>query len=174
MSKVKIPQDITEAEQLVSRIHELQAEIVLENAAAEEATKKINEEATAENQPRSKEIFRLAQAVNAFAQARRDFLTKSGKAKTVKLSIGGSLRWRAIPPSVNLLADEAVVVDALKAAGLANLVRTKETVNKEAVLGNPEAVKNLAGLEIITGKEEFEIKPPEIPGEKPSPLKFPV
>jgi len=54
------------------------------------------------------------------------------------------------PPSVSVRGAESVI-DTLKRLGLGKFVRTKEEVNKEAILNEPDEVRGVAGLNIVTG-----------------------
>ncbi|MFH2013564.1 MAG: host-nuclease inhibitor Gam family protein, partial [Patescibacteria group bacterium] len=47
---------------------------------------------------------------------------------------------------------------ALKDLGLSKFIRTKEEVNKQAILESPEEVKDIKGLS-ISQIEEFVVKP---------------
>lgn len=51
------------------------------------------------------------------------------------------------------------VIEMLKRLGLTEFVRTKEEVNKEAILNQPDKVRGVAGLNVITGVEDFVITP---------------
>ena len=43
--------------------------------------------------------------------------------------------------------------------GLDRFIRTKQEINKEALLNEPEVAKGIAGITIKTGVEDFVIKP---------------
>jgi phage host-nuclease inhibitor protein Gam len=62
------------------------------------------------------------------------------------------------PPSVSIRGQEAVI-DLIKRLGLTRFIRTKEEVNKEAVLNEPDEVRGVAGLTVVTGVEDFVITP---------------
>lgn len=51
------------------------------------------------------------------------------------------------------------VIEALKRLGLGKFVRTKEEINKEAILNEPDEVRGVAGLNVVTGVEDFVITP---------------
>ena len=51
------------------------------------------------------------------------------------------------------------VIEVLENFGLHEFIRTKQEVNKEAVLANPQAVSKIEGINIRSGEEEFIIKP---------------
>ncbi|EPC0089013.1 host-nuclease inhibitor Gam family protein, partial [Escherichia coli] len=43
--------------------------------------------------------------------------------------------------------------------GLERFIRTKEEVNKQAVLAEPDAVKGIAGIKVNKGAESFHVEP---------------
>jgi len=51
------------------------------------------------------------------------------------------------------------VIETLNRLGLSQFVRSKEEINKEAILNEPEAVKGVAGITVVTGVEDFVITP---------------
>lgn len=57
------------------------------------------------------------------------------------------------------------VIDRLQVMGLGRFVRSRDEVNKEAVLAEPDAVRGIPGLAIITGLENFSITPFEAQAE---------
>lgn len=105
----------------------------------------------------------LQEGVQTYCEARRDELTSNGKTKTANL-ITGEVQWRQRPPSVAVRGAEAVL-DALKRLGLQRFVRTKEEINKEAILNEPDAVRGVAGISINSGVEDFVITPFEAQAE---------
>lgn len=97
-----------------------------------------------------------SEAVQAWAEANREDLTKSGKIKSVKLG-NGEIKWRITPPKVSIRGAQEVVENLLK-AGLDLFVRTKKEVNKDAILNDPDAVSHIKGIGITQG-EDFVIIP---------------
>ena len=78
------------------------------------------------------------------------------KTKTANLA-SGEVRWRMRPPKVLIRGMDAVM-EALKDLRLERFIRTKEEINKEAILADPEAIKHVKGLGIDRG-EDFLIVP---------------
>lgn len=99
----------------------------------------------------------LQTGVQAWCEANRDTLTDGGKVKSANL-ITGEVSWRQRPPSVSVRGVDAVI-DTLKRLGLGVFVRTKEELNKEAILNEPHQVRGVAGLQVVTGVEDFAIVP---------------
>jgi phage host-nuclease inhibitor protein Gam len=102
-------------------------------------------------------IETLQQGVQTYCEAHRDELTNSGKVKSANF-VTGEVNWRQRPPSVSIRGAETVI-DTLKRMDLARFIRVKEEPNKEAMLNEPDAVRGIAGINIVTGVEDFVITP---------------
>ena len=96
-------------------------------------------------------------AVQAWCESRRDELTQNSKTKTGSFNTG-EVQWRQRPPSVGIRGAESVL-ESLRTLGLVRFIRTKEEVNKEAMLNEPELAATVAGVTIKTGVEDFVITP---------------
>lgn len=99
----------------------------------------------------------LQQSVQGWCEAHRDELTQGGKVKTAQF-VTGEVAWRIRPPSVSVRGVETVI-ETLKRLGFGRFIRTKEEVNKEAILNEPDEVRGVAGLSINSGVEDFVITP---------------
>ncbi|HBQ0498596.1 TPA: host-nuclease inhibitor Gam family protein [Klebsiella pneumoniae] len=99
----------------------------------------------------------LQNGIQTWCEAHRDELTNNGKVKFANLTTG-EVQWRNRPPSVNIRGADAVI-DFLKRLGLKRFIRTKEELNKEAMLNEKDAVKNIPGITIKTDVEDFSIIP---------------
>ena len=99
----------------------------------------------------------LQAGIQTWCEANRDELTAGGKTKTANL-ITGEVNWRQRPPSVSVRNAKSVL-ETLKRMGLAQFIRTKEEINKEAVLADQDAVRGIAGLTVSKGVEDFVITP---------------
>lgn len=146
------------AEQLLGEIGQLQRragaiEIRMNDKLAEIKTQHEQEAA-----PLNEDIQRKLKALCAWAEVNRDNLL-DGRGKTAKLA-SGEISWRQRPPSVRLSGAEAVI-EMLKRMRLHDLIRSKEEVNKDAVLENPDRVKGIKGITVVTGVEDFVAKPYE-------------
>jgi phage host-nuclease inhibitor protein Gam len=101
-------------------------------------------------------IAQHQEGVQIWCEANRDALTQGGKVKTATFA-SGEVRWRITPPSVTVRKAEAVLTYLLK-AGLKRFVRTKEEVNKDALLLEPKVAATIPGI-TINQSEEFIIAP---------------
>ena len=156
----RVPQSKDEVAADIKSIGDLQREQQALIAVMNEAIADI----TAEAQPRiealAQQIDALQGGVQAWCEANRDALTHGGKTKTADF-ITGTVNWRQRPPSVAVRGMEAVL-DTLRRMNLTRFIRTKEEVNKEAILNEPDAVRGVAGITVRTGIEDFIISPFEL------------
>lgn len=98
----------------------------------------------------------LATGIQTWCEANRATLCEGG-GKTANL-VTGEVSWRQRPPKVRITGEEAVL-ETLKRMGLERFVRSKDEPNKEAMLNEPDAVRGIAGISIVTGVEDFAIAP---------------
>lgn len=108
--------------------------------------------------PFKERIEQLSKGVQLWCETHRGELTKDGKVKTHRFA-AGLVRWRIDPPSVAVRGVE-VVLEKLRALGLTQFIRTKDEVNKEAILADPEKAAHITGIS-IRQKEKFIVQPDE-------------
>ncbi|MDE3938781.1 host-nuclease inhibitor Gam family protein, partial [Glaesserella parasuis] len=70
----------------------------------------------------------------------------------------GEVQWRAKPPAVVAKGIDGIL-ESLRNLGLFRFIRTKEELNKEAMLAEPDVARSISGVTIREGVEEFVIKP---------------
>lgn len=116
----------------------------------------VREQYEAQAIPLREQITGLQAGVQTWCEANRTDLTLGGKVKTAAFP-SGEIQWRLRPPSVAVRGAEAVL-DTLARLGLTRFIRTKEEVNKEAILAEPEAVRGVVGISINQG-EDFVVTP---------------
>jgi phage host-nuclease inhibitor protein Gam len=151
-----VPQDRNQVIDAIAEIGRRQRERARIQAAMNDeiaAIKQRHEEAA---RPHGEAIERLADGVHLWCEAHRAELTNQGKTKTANLA-SGEVRWRKRPPSVSARGLEKIL-QTLKDLKLTRFIRTKEELDKEAVLAEPEAVTHIKGLSIKQG-EDFVIVP---------------
>ena len=103
------------------------------------------------------QIDTLQKGVQTYCEANRHELTDQGKVKTANF-VTGTVNWRQRPPSVSIRGVDAVL-ETLRRMSMERFIRTKEEPNKEAMLNEPDAVRGIAGISIVTGVEDFVITP---------------
>lgn len=151
-----VPQTREEAIDSIAEIGRLQRERRRLEAAMNEELAAVRARHEAEAAPLALAIDGLSQAVGLWAEANRAQLTDNGRTRTAKLA-SGDLGWRLSPPSVQV-DGEAAVLEELHRRGLQRFVRVRESLNKEAVLHEPEAVADVPGIGIVQ-REDFIIRP---------------
>ena len=153
----RAPQTLEAADQDVHAIGRFDLRIAEINTDLQMDITRLQEEAAKTRQPLEDERVKLHNGVQAYAEANRNALT-GGKTKTVKLPSGGELKWRITPPRLKVTGIATRIIATLKRRGLSEFVRVKEELDKEALLGQPNVVKKIRGLQ-IEQREEFVIKP---------------
>lgn len=107
--------------------------------------------------PKQERLKEMQSGVQTWCESHRDKLTNSGKVKSYGF-ITGIVMWRQRPPSCAVRGADSVI-ETLKRLGLDKFVRTKEEVNKEAILNEPWGIAGVAGISVVTGVEDFVIEP---------------
>jgi phage host-nuclease inhibitor protein Gam len=164
---IPAPRTREEAEALLAAIGRAQREVVRIEANLNDAVESMRAQAAAEAAPHNEQIEQSFAALHAWAEAHRDELCPRGT-KTARLA-SGELSWRQRPPSVRVTGAERVI-EALRRLGLSRLIRTREEVDKEAILAEPEAVRGVRGITVVTGVEDFVAKPYETEIERAEPV----
>ncbi|WP_439258283.1 host-nuclease inhibitor Gam family protein [Lonepinella sp. BR2271] len=162
-SRIKAPtqavrvQSREEVEIAIKQLGDKQRELQRLTTAQNDEIAVITERYAEPLQALKGEIGDQQQAIQAWCESHRDELTLNGKQKTGYFNTG-EVQWRTNPPSVRITkADQ--VVENLKTLGMLEFIRTKEEINKDAILLDPEKAKTVNGISIKSGVEEFVIKP---------------
>ena len=155
------PQDAEEVSSAIYRIGENQREVSrLESEMADQVAA-LKAEFELRMQPHRDEIKQLADGVHAWCEAHRAELTQDGKVKYARFA-SGEVNWRTTPPRVvtkrGIGAD--TLLELLAGRGLQHFIRTRQELNKEAVLAEPDAIAGMKELS-IEQSEQFAIKPHE-------------
>ncbi|EHS3383819.1 host-nuclease inhibitor Gam family protein, partial [Escherichia coli] len=138
-------------------IGDLQREAVRLETEMNDAIAEITEKYASRIAPLKTRIETLSKGVQGWCEANRDELTNGGKVKTANL-VTGDVSWRQRPPSVSIRGVDAVM-ETLERLGLQRFIRTKQEINKEAILLEPKAVAGVAGITVKSGIEDFSIIP---------------
>lgn len=153
---VAVPQSREQAADHIREIGELQRNLQRIQAGMNDDLAARREAWEAKAQPLADKINAMTTGLQTWCEANRDSLTQGGKTKTAAFTTGEVL-WRLRPPSARITGAEAVL-DALRKLGLGRFIRTKEEVNKEAILNEPEVVAHVPGISISQG-EDFVVVP---------------
>lgn len=156
-AQIDVPQNNGECAADIKQIGDLQRDLQREVTAMNDAIANV----TAQYQPyidaMNQQIEGLRKGVQAYCEANRSDLTNGGKVKTSNF-VTGEVQWRKRPASLKITGVESVI-KALKLLKLKDFIRTKEEINKEAILNEPKRVEGVAGIKIIKDVEDFVITP---------------
>jgi phage host-nuclease inhibitor protein Gam len=161
MSKKKIKADaVTHRDQVNEAIAEmgtLQRERVRIEAAMNDKLAAVKARYEALAKPKGDRINELGLGVKLWCEANRATLTKDGRVKFHEFATG-VVKWRLTPWAVSL-KNVAEVLALIKAKGLTQYIRTKEEIDKEALLADRETLGDSIKGVRIGQKEEFSIEP---------------
>ncbi len=156
---VDVPDNRIEVADAIARIGQAQRERLRIQAKMNDRLAEVKEEYEHIARPWNEEIENLAKGVQIFCETYRLSLTRDGKVKFHRFA-SGEISWRKRPPKVNLRGI-AAIIGRLRALGLERFIRTKEEVNKEAMLAEPEVAASIEGVKIGSAGEDFVITPAE-------------
>lgn len=154
---VYVPQSRENVIADIRKIGDLQRDAIRLETEMNDRIGAITQECAPRIEGLKKELETLSNGVQAWCEANRDDLTNKGKTKTANL-ITGDVCWRTRPPSVTIRGVESVL-ETLKRLKLTRFIRTKEEVNKDAILNERNAVAGVAGISVKSGVEDFAIIP---------------
>ncbi|MBB4845017.1 phage host-nuclease inhibitor protein Gam [Paucibacter oligotrophus] len=152
---VQVPQTKTDCAADIKLIGDLQRDFERQRAEMNDQIAEITKQYQPGLEALQGRLLVLQEGVQSFCEAHRE--TLCGKGKTANL-VTGEVCWRQRPPSVSIRGADSVM-DTLLRMGLGRFVRVKNEPNKEAMLNEPDAVKGIAGIAIVSGVEDFVITP---------------
>ncbi len=162
--RVKIPaapiyNDKEEADRAIARIAQLQRDRTSILDVTRQQIDALTEDARVAVGPIDNEIKELVQNLSVYAEYNRAELTNDGRTKLVSLA-HGSLQWRFTPFAVSIRGKTEVVIQRLKKLGLTQFIRTKETIDRQAMSKNRMQAEAVEGIS-FTRREEFVVTPNE-------------
>ena len=156
---VAVPKSLGEATQFLAQIGGEQRATDKIQSDLNTRVEEMKAKAMSDAEPHQKNVSQLVEGLFAYAEAHRDELTDGGKRKTVEVPTG-IFGWRMTPPAVSL-RDVESILKSLKSLRLKRFIRTKEEVDKEAMLKEPDVASKVKGVS-IGQREEFVAKPTEL------------
>lgn len=153
---VLVPQDRDAVVAAIAEIGHLTRRRVAIETAMNEALAVIRQQHEEQAYPLAERVKALSQGVQVWCEANRATLTQGGKIKSHKFA-SGTVNWRTSTPRVVIRSVEAVL-EILRQMRLDRFIRLKPEINKEAILNDPESVRDLPGLS-IKQDESFSIEP---------------
>lgn len=148
-----------EADVAIARIAQLQRDRTTILDVTSEKIDQLNEDARVAVEPIDAELKELVKNLSVYAEYNRDALTDGGKTKLVTFA-HGVLQWRFTPLAVTIRGGADAMVERLKKLGLTQFIRTKETVDKQAMGKNRALAETVEGVS-FSRREEFVITPNE-------------
>lgn len=153
----RVPQNREEAVNMITSIGNNQRERQRLTADMDDEISVIRERYDKQINPLNTEIQELTDGLHTWAEANKDVLTNGGKTKTANM-MTGEIKWRMRPMSCKAVRVKEAI-EEIKQKGLAKLfIRTKEEINKEAILAAPDKVKGFSWISLEQG-EDFVIEP---------------
>ena len=156
---IAVPKSLDEAAQFLAQIGEGQRAADKIQLDINTKVEQLKAQAMADVKPHQEKISQLVEGLFAYAEVHRDELTDGGKRKTIEVPTG-IFGWRMTPPAVSL-RDVKSILKNLKSLGLKRFIRTKEEIDKEAILKEPNVATTVKGVS-ISQHEEFIAKPAEL------------
>ncbi len=153
------PSSVEDIAKLEREIADHLGEIRTANARHQKTLTSLNESLSKEVAPKIKAILVRARAIRRYAEAHKNELLGQTRLKSVEIPHGGTLAWYSTSPSVEIKPEDEVHIIALaKKLGLTQFVRVAESLDRQAMLKEPEKAKTISGVE-IRGRKRFTIKP---------------
>lgn len=153
---VPTPQTRDEAAAMLRTIGEAAREVARIEADMNDELARIKEAAEAKAAPYRTTSAQMTEGLKTWCEAHRAELTDGGKRKFADLGTG-KVEWRFSPPRVTIRGIEAALA-AIKTLGLPFL-RTKEEIDKEAMLREPDKARLVPGVTIGSEGETFSVEP---------------
>jgi len=156
-ANLPVPQNRDEAARAVREIGDDRRRLARLEADMNDRIAALKQRYEEQAAPINERVEAATEGLKIWAEANRTALTGGDKTKTVDVGTG-EIKWRLRPPSVRLKAIDDVIA-RLRELGLSRFVRTKEEVNKDALLAEPEVARTVTGISIGTAGEDFIVEP---------------
>lgn len=151
------PQSREEAASYVRQIGDMNRCVARLEADMNDQIAKLKERAELEATPIAAAIGQMTEGLRVWCEANRQALTDGGNRKTADLGTG-KVEWRIAPPKVTIRGVDDVIA-AIKRLGLLQFIRTKEEIDKEAMLREPDQARLAPGVSIGSDGETFAVEP---------------
>ena len=152
-----VPQNKEEASSFIREIGENNRQVARIEADMNDQIAKLKERGELDAAPLNDRTRLLTEGLRTWCEANRTTLTDGLQRKWADLG-AGKIEWRSAPPKVTIKGVE-VVLAAIKTLGLGQFVRTKEEIDKEAMLREPEKARLVPGVAIGSEGESFSVEP---------------
>ena len=148
-----VPQSVDEVNMAIDKIGESQRALQTLEAEMNNKVSAIKSEYGLRAEPHVAEIKSLAAGVQVYCDAHRGELTQNMKVKFARLA-AGEVTWRLGNPTVRLKKgiSEETILQLLRGLKRTEFIRSKDELDKEAVLGSEEVRTALDELVFTPGK----------------------
>ncbi|ETR78888.1 host-nuclease inhibitor protein Gam [Afipia sp. P52-10] len=163
-ANVRVPQNRDEAAAMIAEHGRLVREIARIELAMNDDLAAIKAEAVRQSAPLQEQSDALVKGITTFCEANRVALTDNNKTKTIDFGTG-TVSWRHNPPAVNTRGKVDDIIDRIKALisggndAYKKFLRPAVTINRAAMLNDPELAKTIVGIKINSAGETFTIEP---------------
>lgn len=153
-----VPQSRDEVNEAIAKLGRQQRErLRIESVMNDElAQVKAGHDALAK--PLGESIAELSKGLHLWCEANRASLTQDGKVKFHDFATG-QVKWRLRPPSIAIRGADAVL-KTLKNMGMGRFIRTKDEIDKDALLRELDVARDIGGI-TVSQKEDFVVVPHE-------------
>lgn len=157
---IAVPQTDAEADALLKEYGEISNKIAHKQAEMDELLARAKVACELAAKPLQERLNVIFEQLQAWAAAHRNRLTEDGKSKSVQMP-AGKIGWRMLPPSVRFKKGLKVedILQAIKDARLPRFIRTKEEVNKDRMLEEPDVANTIPGVKVGSAGEDFFVEP---------------
>ncbi|OCG45800.1 host-nuclease inhibitor protein Gam [Gilliamella sp. Choc4-2] len=156
-ASIYVVQSKDQATEAIKYLGDIQRELIRLETEMNDKIAEITASYSSSIEVLKKKSVEIQKGIQIWCEANRDELTNGGKVKSANL-VTGEVQWRNRPPSCTIRGSESVI-EALKELKLTRFIRTKEEINKEAILNEPNAVAHVPGITIKKDVEDFAIVP---------------
>ena len=153
----RVPQNDTQANESLLALGNVQREIARLESNRDDELAAVKDKFEIELEPLREEADEYVGGLEMFANANRDRLT-GNKSKTVKMA-NGVLMWRIRPPKVTLRGIPSIIAEVKRRRLAKTFLRTKEEIDKEAMLKAAEKAGTIPGVTIGSEGEDFVVEP---------------
>lgn len=156
-TEIPVPKNLDEVERFTQEVARCERQIdVIANSLSNEVAR-LTQEAYEQAAILAAKSDSLFAGIYAYSTAHRDELTADGK-KSVDLA-SGTISWRISPKAVQFPKGKTqAIIEQIKTLGLQKeFLRVKESIDKEAMLKDPNKALSIAGIK-ITQEELFSLK----------------
>ena len=165
IAQTAVPQSKNDCAEYIRTAGDLQREFERHRSEMNDAIAAITQQYQPILAALTKRIDALQEGIQAWCEAHRvELCGENDKLGKTANFVTGTVSWRQRPPSISVRGAESVI-ETLQRMGLDRFVRSKEEVNKEAMLNEPDTVRGIAGIKVVTGVEDFVVTPFEAKAE---------